>query len=629
MVGLSFDRPRRRLAAVAVLVLLLGLFTQSVAGGSVPADIASHWAKTDILYLYDLNVLQWATGAGGLPSFQPDRPITRCDFAVWLCRMLGIEPVETSTFTDLGGIPEKGYIEAAAAKGLIKGVGGGRFAPNDPIARAAAATLLSRFYKLVGSPAIGFPDVAATHWASAHIRLAASVGLFKGDQQGRFSPVASISRAEAATVLARAARTWPAPSDADTGLAGTPWPRPGCDTANRSQSSQKSPASPPVLFATPAPSTVIAGTGEAAQLCLWPEEPVVGSSAGGVVYVGSVGGLVAVIRQGESYRAWRGGSAPVSSPVIAMVDGGNGERVGVAVLASNESDGGIGDDSSLLVLSLAGSPEADPESSWLDSPACSLKLAGTIVGSPVVAPDGTVYAVTAPGSLYSLTVDLREGDLSVNWVVGPDVLGGVVGPPALAPDGTVYVAAGGGHLLAVAPSGSKLWDAALQVEMNGPPAVGTDGTVYVGATNGTLAAVRPQDGGVKWTSKPSDAAVCAGPAVGPSGTIVVGCADRRVYALAPTDGKTLFSADLKDFPTGLAIAADGCIYVGTASGQLKALSNSGAQMWTFDPQNLPASWTEVCGQPYIAQPALGSAPVINSDGTIWFRSGGWLWVLGS
>lgn len=48
-----------------------------------------------------------------------------------------------------------------------------------------------------------FRDVSETHWAKASIERLANLGIFKGDDQGRFNPDKPITRAEIAVVLDR------------------------------------------------------------------------------------------------------------------------------------------------------------------------------------------------------------------------------------------------------------------------------------------------------------------------------------------------------------------------------------------------------------------------------------------
>ncbi len=193
---------KRGLLAMAVLVS----FTLALGPPVLAADdISQHWAKNDIIFLWQMGIYDWLDGPGGEPAFRPDQPITRADFAVWLCRVFDVAPVEGASFPDLEGVPERGYIEAAATLGLIRGLPDGRFAPGDSINRAAVATLLARFYGLIMESPTTFPDVPASHWAAREIRRAAATGLFEGDNKGDFRPAATITRAEAATVLARAA----------------------------------------------------------------------------------------------------------------------------------------------------------------------------------------------------------------------------------------------------------------------------------------------------------------------------------------------------------------------------------------------------------------------------------------
>lgn len=84
-------------------------------------------------------------------SFRPDGKVTRIEFVAMVARALDLKSgTKTSLpFADADQIPAwgKDYAAAAYEAGLIQGKGNDRFAPNDPVTRAEAVTLLLRMSK--------------------------------------------------------------------------------------------------------------------------------------------------------------------------------------------------------------------------------------------------------------------------------------------------------------------------------------------------------------------------------------------------------------------------------------------------------------------------------------------------
>ncbi|MEA4893902.1 MAG: S-layer homology domain-containing protein [Oscillospiraceae bacterium] len=105
-------------------------------------DIAGHWALAAI---NDIGSRLIVTGYEN-GNFNPDNSITRAEFATIIVKTLGLEPgTETSGFSDVSGSDWYcGYVEAASNYGLITGYPDGSFGPNDTITREQAATIIAR-----------------------------------------------------------------------------------------------------------------------------------------------------------------------------------------------------------------------------------------------------------------------------------------------------------------------------------------------------------------------------------------------------------------------------------------------------------------------------------------------------
>ena len=101
------------------------------------------------------------------------------------------------------------YYEAvkwAAEKGITGGVGNGLFAPNQPCTRGQIVTFL---WRAAGSPEAkamsAFSDVADSAYYAKAVAWAVENGITGGTGNGKFSPDAACTRAQAVTFLYRAA----------------------------------------------------------------------------------------------------------------------------------------------------------------------------------------------------------------------------------------------------------------------------------------------------------------------------------------------------------------------------------------------------------------------------------------
>lgn len=174
----------------------------------------------------------------------------------------------------------------------------------------------------------------------------------------------------------------------------------------------------------------------------------------------------------------------------------------------------------------------------------------------------------------------------------PDAGGSVV----VTKNGTVYDLSYSGHLYAISPKGTTLWNLNLNKALwgidydyystLGSPAVGKDGTIYVSISK-FLVAVNP-NGTVKWnyTTGANSGTTYSSPVIGPDGTIYF-INGENLYAIDPTlpdpnneDAK--WHKYLNVPKGGLALSPDGkVIYVGSHGTQLLYAINTtdGSEIW--------------------------------------------------
>lgn len=117
------------------------------AGGTTFPDVAGHTNQAAIETLAARGIINgWDNGL-----FVPNATMTRSEFAAIVVRALGLTPKTTDIFTDVSADAwYAGYVGTAYTYGIINGVGGGQFLPNGTISRQEAAVMVARAAKLCG-----------------------------------------------------------------------------------------------------------------------------------------------------------------------------------------------------------------------------------------------------------------------------------------------------------------------------------------------------------------------------------------------------------------------------------------------------------------------------------------------
>nr|WP_286672457.1 Ig-like domain-containing protein [Cohnella hashimotonis] len=106
-----------------------------------------------------------------------------------------------STFTV---VRVEGMNPTVEVKAYMTGYADGTFGPGKSITRAEAATIIARTFKQTATGAAAtYIDVATDHWAAGAIGQVSQSGIMKGYADGSFKPNQTITRAEMATMLAR------------------------------------------------------------------------------------------------------------------------------------------------------------------------------------------------------------------------------------------------------------------------------------------------------------------------------------------------------------------------------------------------------------------------------------------
>lgn len=106
-----------------------------------------------------------------------------------------------NSFTDMNeSIWSNTAISTIANAGIVSGFPNGEFGYNQPITRAEFAAIVSRFTNAEAGNRISFTDIYG-HWAEDYILSVAAAGWVNGYPDGGFHPNATLTRAEAVTIL--------------------------------------------------------------------------------------------------------------------------------------------------------------------------------------------------------------------------------------------------------------------------------------------------------------------------------------------------------------------------------------------------------------------------------------------
>ena len=111
---------------------------------------------------------------------------------------------QNATFKD---VPEnhwaKKFIEVLASRGVIAGVTGGNYRPDEPVTRAEFAAMISKaFAQEKNRNPIQFTDIPAKYWAADAIQTTYQTGFLNGYPDNKFKPEEKITREQVLVSLA-------------------------------------------------------------------------------------------------------------------------------------------------------------------------------------------------------------------------------------------------------------------------------------------------------------------------------------------------------------------------------------------------------------------------------------------
>lgn len=167
-------------------------------------DITNHWAKDDILYLFNRGIVNGMTNT----EFAPENQITRAEFVKLLCMSMNLPESKENKFLDNGEEDwYYSYVLKASAAGIVMGEGD-YFFPQRNISREEMAVIIYRciqYLHLEPEENIGveFDDIdTCSEWSRETVKTLSNYNIINGTE-GKFLPKECATRAQAAVIIKR------------------------------------------------------------------------------------------------------------------------------------------------------------------------------------------------------------------------------------------------------------------------------------------------------------------------------------------------------------------------------------------------------------------------------------------
>ena len=164
----------------------------------------AEWARTAVEALAEKNIV---SGRGN-GSFAPNDTITRAEFVKLIVTAFGLE--DDTAGTEFEDVPKTAwsyrYISSAKKAGIIFGMTASYFGASEPISRQDMAVILLRTAELNNIDTSGsgteFADSAQiSDYAKEAVKRLSAAGVIKGMNDGTFSPLTDVTRAQGAQVI--------------------------------------------------------------------------------------------------------------------------------------------------------------------------------------------------------------------------------------------------------------------------------------------------------------------------------------------------------------------------------------------------------------------------------------------
>ncbi len=167
-------------------------------------DIKGHWAELTIVDFVSNRIVS------GYPdeTFKPNHTITRAEFASILVRKLHLTDTSGKLFEDTKHHWARNAISIAYSNGVANGYNETIFGADDPITREQMAAMVVKAFQIKEMDSLKQykDDSAISTWAKPVMKTAVAHGIIGGYQDGFIKPKENATRAEAITIIDRAAK---------------------------------------------------------------------------------------------------------------------------------------------------------------------------------------------------------------------------------------------------------------------------------------------------------------------------------------------------------------------------------------------------------------------------------------
>ncbi|MBQ8525974.1 MAG: phosphodiester glycosidase family protein [Clostridia bacterium] len=176
-------------------------------------DTTSHWSRSVIAYMSNRGIVNGFKNSNGTFSFNPDKNMTRAEFAVMTANYMGIDPddynVLTVPFADAAQLPDWASVQIKTLytmgimNGKTYGDGTVRFDSTANVTRAEVVTVLTRILgESLDNQQMNYVDIGdVPAYAIDGFSTMVSMGVLSGYDDGTLKPNKNITRAEAVKLI--------------------------------------------------------------------------------------------------------------------------------------------------------------------------------------------------------------------------------------------------------------------------------------------------------------------------------------------------------------------------------------------------------------------------------------------